>query len=195
MSHYTFREKVFKNLKLSTEATDSYPIQEVKNFLTKINEPTSVVVHQDILSIVPSSVKNRFTSQIFLQEIFSPSIILQTQDIDELKLKKEVKSQQSKSITEVSEGIFGDDDYYMSLKRKSSTTHENDNQKIQRILSDDEEPFDDEALDTSDESSYDCPSTSKMSVRLKPSLTRKKIQEKTIFVSKKVMSRINSQCI
>lgn len=210
LSHYTFREKVFKNLNLSTEGSYSNPIQnEVKSYLSKLGEASSIVIHQDVLSIVPNSLRERFNSRMQLHEILCPSVILEVENMDELKekLKDEVKSQQKEPVTE---GIFGDDDFYVSnqifnnssiassasLKRKSSTATSEIAKKVPRIDSKptyydetSQEVYNDEALDTSGESTSDCPTN--IYVKPKPSSSKKssrKTRMKSVVVSKRVMS-------
>lgn len=198
MSHYTFREKVFKNLKLRTEG-DCNPIQnDIKKFLNKLSEPANVVIYQDVLSIIPNSVRQRFNSRVKLHEIFCPSVQLEVEDIEDLKakLKKEVKAEDE--VTTI-EGIFGDDDFYRtnqflsdackgpstsgtSLKRKSSAPVESERNKMPC------KPFyDDEALDTSGESSSECPSiVSVVQKKYTPKKSPKISSNKPIVVSKSV---------
>lgn len=212
MTHYTFREKVLKNLKLSTE--ESHPVQAgVKIFLNKINEPTSVVIHQDVLSIVPKSLKNRFDSKILVQETLDPSVSLERCDnIEELKqkLKDEVAAQKRDLVVEAPEGIFGGDDYYVSLRvlnecptsstvtvpeplsmgtRKKSPIYgsyreeSSDNETSQGL-------FNDEVLDTPGPSSNEYPNCSTMSYKRKASSIQNSAKRARVsrVVSKSAMS-------
>lgn len=208
MSHYTFREKVFKNLSLSTDGSFANPIQnEVKSYLNKLGEPSSVVIHQDVLSVVPNSLRSRFNSRIHLYEVYCPSVTLEKERLEQMeeRLAEEIKSQQAQqkeADQEVSVGIFGDDDFYVSnqllnngpstsvasAKRKSTTPSEQPARKSSRLdfpLIHDEtsqDVFDDEALDTAGESSSECPSN--FSVKRKP--RSKSSPKKVIVVSKGV---------
>lgn len=166
---------------MSPEGSYSSPIQnEVKSYLSKLGESAGVVIHQDVLSIVPNSLRERFKTRMQLHEVWCPSVTLNVENIENLKkkLKEEIKSQKKEPVIE---GIFGDDDYYVSnqlfknipstsktsLKRKSCTVTEDTSyrRKLPRVdyrssYQEDEtsqEIFNDEALDTSGESTSDCP--------------------------------------
>jgi hypothetical protein len=211
MSHYAFREKVFKNLNMSTEGTDANPIQtDVKKYLNKLKEPASVFIHQNVLSIVPNSQRKRYDSRIELSEKYCPVIVLDDIsefDIEELKEKvREESKSQNKQVPPISEGIFGDDDFYVSnqllnngpstskaaSKRKSSSSVEVSSLRskvprssYQPVYTDETSQgvYDDEALDTAGESSSDCPSKlSVKPVKRKKTRTPKK-SKKAIVVS------------
>lgn len=138
IAQYTFREKIFKNLKISAESLTQ---TKVKNYLSKCNEPTSVVIHSDILSIVPDSKKELFECEIELQDCFCPRVSLEIQDIDDLKHKLKEEVNQQKPPVATSEGIFGDD-FYASLpststeqKRKSRSISSEGSRKKAKVVS------------------------------------------------------------
>lgn len=143
MGQYTFREKCFKNLKINAESLTQ---TKVRNYLSKSNEPTSVVIHSNILSIVPNSKKDLFEKQVLLQKHLSPQVSLdrlELQDIEDFKqkLKEEVNQNQHEPPDPIL-GIFGDD-FYSSLpctsttvqKRKFSSLSTEGNSKRAKVVS------------------------------------------------------------
>lgn len=145
ISQYTFREKIFKNLKISSESLTQ---TKVRNYLNKIKEPTSVIINSSILSIVPESKKNLFECHAHLQKNFSPHVLLEVvEDVNYLKQKlvEEVKQQleeEAKHSYQIPEGIFGDD-FHSSIpststvvqKRKFSSISTESNRKKSKVVS------------------------------------------------------------
>lgn len=124
MSHYTFREQVFKNLKLN-ESLDCSTQAKVKNFLRHIEEPAEVIIMDSVLSIVPNSQKSLFESQSHLISNFSPRVALERDDIEKLreKVRQDFLEAKEKIVDDFSGGIFGDDDYYsLQLSQAQSTS-------------------------------------------------------------------------
>jgi hypothetical protein len=140
MSHYTFREQVFKNLKLN-ESVECSAQGKVTSFLRQIEEPAQVIIHENILSIVPDSQKSLFECHTHLINNLSPQVSLERDDIEKLKekVKQEfLEAKEKEKVDDFSKGIFGDDDYYSlqfsqvhrssaptaSAKRKEAATSE-----------------------------------------------------------------------
>lgn len=101
--------------------TETAPTQsKVKNYLSKINEPTSVFIDQNnILSIVPASKESLFETQIILHKKFSPCLLLERESIEKLHERLKEECQKIKKVKHEPEGIFGDDDYYVSLQNSN----------------------------------------------------------------------------
>lgn len=73
------REKAFDNYK-KTVTGSQIILTKVNNYLSGINEPTSVIIERDILSIVPNSLKQQYKAESIYKATFFPRIFVNTDE-------------------------------------------------------------------------------------------------------------------
>lgn len=91
---------------------------------------------RDILTVVPSSMKNFYESQLYVLNKFVPFVDLQREDIESLKQRVKIEEEKKNDIKsepspDLSQGIFGDDDYYQ-LPTQLPTTSNSDTKEVKK---------------------------------------------------------------